>query len=214
MLKIYTKGERVLRVEATVHNAKKEFRRYGLAYFDELANALRQMVIRFLEVLRSVDGCWVTDETLDQLPEPSQVGASRLAGVDLNRARIRAVMQAVLLLSVDARGFRVEQLAGVVGEILSESYTSRQASYDLKKLRGKGLVDKLSGTRRYLAPADGLRTMVSVALLRERVIKPILSGTVGRPRGRPEKNQDPLNKHYHAIRDAMEQLFHELGLAA
>lgn len=56
--------------------------------------------------------------------------------------------------------------------------------------------------------------MVSVALLRERVIKPILSRTVGRRRGPPPNNQDRLNNHYLAIRDAMEQLFHELGLAA
>lgn len=213
MLKIYTKGERVLRVEATVHNAKKEFRRYGLAYFDELAAALRAMVDRFLEVLRSVDGCWVTDETLDRLPEPSQLGRSRLAGVDLNRARMRAVMLVVVSLSVDERGFRTERVAAEVAQVLGQPYTTRQASYDLKKLRGKGLLEKVAGSRRYVAPADGLRTMVSVALLRERVIKPILSGTVKR-RGRPRKNDDRLNQHYRAIRDAMEKLFHELGLAA
>ena len=124
MLKIYTKGERVLRVEATVHNAKKEFDRYGLDYFEEIANALRQTVQRFLEVLRSVEACWVTDETLESLPEPSQVGASRLAGVDLNRKRIRAVTMAVVALSIDSRGFRVEQVAARVGEILT-SHTPR-----------------------------------------------------------------------------------------
>ena len=41
-LKIYTKGERDLRVEATVHNAKKAFDRYGIGFFDEIANSLRQ----------------------------------------------------------------------------------------------------------------------------------------------------------------------------
>ena len=214
MLKIYTKGERVLRVEATVHNAKKEFRRYGLDYFDEIADSLRQMVGRFMEVLRSVESCWVTDETFETLGQPSQVGASRLAGVDLNRLRIRAVMMAVVALSVDVRGFRVEQVADLVRETLGQGYTSRQASYDLKKLRGKGLVEKLSGTRRYLCPANGLRIMTSVVVLREQVIKPILSGAVTRRRGRPPKNRDPLDLHYQALRDAMERLFHELGLAA
>jgi hypothetical protein len=214
MLKIYTKGERVLRVEATVHNAKKEFARYGLEYFDEIADALRQMVQRFLEVLRSVDACWVTDETLESLPEPSQVGASRLAGVDLNRKRIRTVMMAVVALSIDSRGFRVEQVAERVGQTLGQPYTSRQASYDLKKMRGKGLVEKLTGTRRYVCPADGLRTIMSAVVLRERVIKPILSGTVTRRRGRPPKSQDPLDRYYRALRETMEQLFHELGLAA
>jgi hypothetical protein len=214
MLKIYTKGERVLRVEATVHNAKKAFPRYGLEYFDEIADSLRQMVRRFMEVLRSVEACWVTDATLEALPEPSQVGASRLAGVDLNRSRMRAVMMAVVALSTDARGFRVEQVAERVTETLGQAYTSRQASYDLKKLRGKGLLEKLARTRRYQCPAEGLRTIVSAVVLREQVIKPILSGTVTRRCGRPPNNIDPVDLHYQAIRNAMEKLFHELGLAA
>jgi DNA-binding transcriptional ArsR family regulator len=213
MLKIYTKGERVLRVEATVHNAKKEFDRYGLEYYDEIAQALQQTVQRFLEVVRSVESCWLTDETLESLPEPSQVGASRLAGVDLNRSRMRAVMMAVVALSPDERGFRVEQVAQRVRETMGEAYTSRQASYDLKKLRGKGLVEKSAGTRRYLCPADGLRMIMAAAVLRERVIKPILSGSATRRRGRPPKNRDPVDLHYQAIRDAMEKLLHELGLA-
>ena len=212
MLKIYTKGERVLRTEATVHNAKREFKRYGLDYFDEIARALREMVCRFLAALQSVDACWVGGETLDRLPEPSQLGNSRVAGVNLNLLRMRAVLQALLALSSSPRGFRVEHLAEQVRPILGEPYTARQASYDLRKLRGKGLVERLKNTRRYVVPADGVRTMAAVGLLRERVIKPILSGTLTRRGGYP-KNEDPLNQHYRAIGAAMKNLFHELGLA-
>jgi len=52
---------------------------------------------------------------------------------------------------------------------------------------------------------------VSAVVLRERVIKPILSGTVTRRRGRPPKSQDPLDRYYRALRETMEQLIHELG---
>lgn len=214
-LKIYTKGDRVLRIEAIVHNAKKEFARgYGLDHFAEIAEALRSLVERFLEVLRSVEACWVSDESWESLSEPSQVGAARMAGLDLNRCRVRAVMMAVLALSAGVRGFRAEQLAERVAEILGASYTPRQAAYDLKKLRGKGLIEKIEGTRRYLAPADGLRTIMAVVLLREKVLKPILAGTVSRRHGHPPENRDPLDKHYQVIRNEIEQILQELNIAA
>lgn len=213
-VKIYTKGARVLRIEVIVHNAKKEFRRYGLECFPELAEALRLTGERFLEVLRSVEACWVSDETLERLPEPSQLGASRVAGVDLNRARMRAVLTAVLALSARGSGFQAAQLATLVGEILGQPYTARQASYDLRKLRGKGLVQRLDGTRRYHCPAEALRTIMAAVVLREKVLKPILAGTATRRRGRPRKNPDVLDQHYDAIRTQMEKLLEHLGLAA
>jgi hypothetical protein len=212
-LKIYTKGEGVLRIEAIVHNAKKEFARgYSLGHFSEMVEALRLMAQRFLGQLRSVAPCWITDETLNSLPQPSQVGASRVAGVDLNRARIRAVMMAVLASSADPRGFRVEHVVHHVRQIFPDPYTPRQASYDLKKLRGKRLVERIPGTRRYRCPADGLRTITATAVLREKVIQPLLAGIVRR-RGRPPQDRDPLDLHYQAVRVAMEKLFHQLGLA-
>jgi hypothetical protein len=213
-LKIYTKGERVLRVEAIVHNAKREFKRYAVGSFHEITKSLRHMVQRFLEVIESVESSWVTDETLESLVEPSRLGASRVAGLDLNRSRIRAVMMAVLALSWHSRGFRVEEVAERVRAVLGSAYSSRQASYDLKKLRAKGLAEKLKGTRRYLCGGDALRTIMATVLLREKVIKPILSGTVTRRTGRPPHNRHPLDRHCQAIRDTMERLFQELGLTA
>jgi hypothetical protein len=213
-LKIYTKGEHVLRIEAIVHNAKKEFARYGIARFPDIAQALQSMVERFLEVLRSVAACWVTDETLERLPEPSQVAAARVAGVDLNRLRMRAVLLAVLALSSQVRGFRAEHLAARVREILGQPYTARQAAYDLKKLRGKGLVEKLDGTRCYQCPATGLRTIMALVVLREKVLKPLLAGTVSRSSASAPSSHDPLDRHYQTLRDDMQQLLLQVGLAA
>jgi DNA-binding transcriptional ArsR family regulator len=126
---------------------------------------------------------------------------------------MRAVLTAVLALSSQARGFRVEDLASFVAEILDTSYTPRQASYDLRKLRGKGLVKKIERTRRYECPVEGLRTVMAVVLLREKVIKPILAAARTPGEAPRVENKDPLNAHYHAVRDAMEKLFQQLGLA-
>jgi hypothetical protein len=214
-LKIYTKGERVLRIEAIVHNAKKEFSRgYGIHRYRAIAEALRSMVERFLAVLRSVDACWVSDETWDQLPEPSQVGQSRVAGIDLNRPRMRAVIQGVLALAAGPRGFRSEQLAEQVRQILGRPYTTRQASYDLKKLRGKQLVEKVKQTRRYESSPQALRSMVALGLLRDKVLAPILASTRHPLKRRPRNAGGTIDRHYQVIQYETQKLLALLGIAA
>jgi hypothetical protein len=45
--------------------------------------------------------------TLDQLPLPAQLGASRAGGIDVNKPRIRAALAAVLALAPSPDGFTV-----------------------------------------------------------------------------------------------------------
>jgi hypothetical protein len=93
-------------------------------------------------------------------------------------------------------------------------YTSRQAFYDLMKLRGKGLVERGEKTRRYSCPPIGVRTLAGMLILREKVIKPVLAGAGKKRRGRPPKNIHPIDKHYENLQREMFNTFEMLGLAA
>lgn len=55
------------------------------------------------------------------------------------------------------------------------AYSIRQAAYDLRKLRGKQLVDKPARTRRHRVPAPAARTIAALLTLRDQVIAPILA---------------------------------------
>jgi len=68
VLKIYTKGERVLRIEAMAHNARDLGCRLGASHFPEAVEALRQMVDRFIEVLDCLDATFIDAGLLDRLP--------------------------------------------------------------------------------------------------------------------------------------------------
>jgi hypothetical protein len=72
-LKIYTKGERVLRIEAMAHNTLALGGRRSLAVFPELLTELKAVLERFVDALSCVDRCFIGGETLDTLPLPSQV---------------------------------------------------------------------------------------------------------------------------------------------
>ena len=58
----------------------------------------------------------------------------------------------------------------------TRDYTTRQASYDLRKIRGKHLVDKPGRTRRYHVLPDAARTIAALLTLRDQVIAPIIAG--------------------------------------
>ena len=137
---------------------------------------------------------------------------TRVGGMDINKPRMRAVMEAVIGLSPSPQGFGIAALAARVGEITGLPYQSRQAAYDLKKLRGKGLVRKVEHTRCWEATAVGLKTMAGLVVLREKVIKPLLAGIVGQPGPKP-KECGVLEFHYQAIRCEMQSLFQTLKIA-
>ena len=84
VLKIYTKGERVLRIEAMAHNARDLGCRLGASYFPEAVAALRRMVDRFIEVLDCLDTTFIDAGLLDRLPRPGRLGAVRVGGIDIN----------------------------------------------------------------------------------------------------------------------------------
>ena len=164
-LKAYTKGEHVLRFEATVHNAKELRCRRSLEYFDQIITMLAGMANRFATALDCADTGFLPDGLLDELPLPAQAGASRIAGIDLNKPRIRAALSAALALAPAPGGFTVAEHAARVRQITGhDGYTIRQAAYDLRKLRGKQLISKPGRTRstsRQTAPASSPRCLPS-----------------------------------------------------
>jgi hypothetical protein len=106
-LKMYTKGERVLRCEAIVHNVRKLKEGNSLARWVPVVTHLNEILDRFLEVVQCVDSATLDDGTYEWLPEPSATGAARVAGINLASARTAAVMEAVVALSTQPGGSAV-----------------------------------------------------------------------------------------------------------
>jgi len=215
-LKVYTKGERVLRIEAVVHNIEALRCPRSLPAFPRIVNLLKGMLGRFLEVLACVDISSITCDTWDHLRQPSLVGKTSVPGVDIGRPRVQAVIQAVIALAPQPRGFKIDELAAKVRELthLSEdSYSTSNAAYDLRKLRGKGFVDKVPKSRCYLATSVGLQAMAALLVITDKVIRPVLSGA-GKPRrGKNQRHHSVVDRHYQKLQMEMRALFQTLGVA-
>src|SRR5580658_2814714 len=132
-LKIYTKGERVLRIEAIAHNTLEVRSGRSLEKFPEIVVALKSALRRFMDALICIDQSFIADEMLEQLPAPSQVGKTRVGGIDLNKPRMRWVGEAVVALSPSPGGFTASDLASHVqalGKLNQAEYDARRAAYD------------------------------------------------------------------------------------
>ena len=116
--------------------------------------------------IRDLDDCTVPDQR--QLTDHAFVdistafSARRLAGIDLTKPRMQAALESLLSLSAQPDGFTVDQLASAMSVRLATEVTSRHASYDLRKFRGRNLVRGSPGHRRYEVSPEGLRPLVAL----------------------------------------------------
>ncbi len=212
-LKAYTKGEHVLRFEATVHNTKELRCRRSLENFPEIITRLAGMAERFATTLDCADISFLPDGILDGLPLPSRLGATRTGGIDLNKPRIRAALSAALALAAAPHGFTVAEFTAKVQQVNKHAdYTARQGAYDLRKLRGKNLAVKPGRTRRYHIPPEAARTIAALLALRDQIIAPILAGVRSPRRGRKPAHWTAIDRHYETLRIGMQDLFHHLGI--
>ena len=216
-LKMYDKGDRVLRVEVIVHNIEELRCGKRLEKLPGMLQRLEQMVVGFLGVVQAAHLSFVDGQQLDAWPR-------RVCGVCgarrewiCKKPRMRAVAEAVITLGAQPEGFSAADLAERVrvqkGRPMA-SYAARKAAYDLRKLRGKSLVERIVKTRRYRVRRHGIRTLAAFLILREQVIKPVLAGVCRPKRGRPPKNLHPLDAHYQKLQREMLATFQTLKIAA
>jgi hypothetical protein len=215
-LKAYTKGERVLRIEATCHNAGELGCGRVLERLPEIIARLRACAKRFCDTLDATNVGYLSDATLEQLSRPATLGATRVGGISLDSPRMRAVLAAVVALSPAPKGFTITDLAAKMHATTGQThddYSVRQAAYDLRKLRAHKLVEKPGRTRRYHLPIEAMRTIVAITALRDQVIQPLLGG-IHSPRPTLQRgNWTAVEHHYETLRQDMHALFENLGIA-
>ncbi len=215
-VKMYSKGERVLRIETIIHNARRMACGYGIDKFHTIVEELKGILERFVTRLECVDISFIDAATLEQWPTRSQLASKPVAGIDINRPRIQGVLKATVALAIKPNGFKASELAEQVRqttEMAGQPYTSRQASYDLRKLRAKSIVQRIPKSLRYEIQTDGLRAAAAMLVLRNKVLVPLLANQGKRQRG-PRGHMNTIDLHYDNIQKEMQHAFTILGIAA
>lgn len=216
-VKMYSKGERVLRIEAVTHNTKDLRCGKVIEKFHDITESLKLILERFLSVLHAVDVSFIDSGVLEDWPRPAQLGNSRIAGINVNCQRMRIVMEAVMALSIKINNFTASELTEKVKQLYGSvefPYSSRQAAYDLKKLRAKGLVRLPKRSHRYEATQEGLKKITAFIVLREKVLLPLLANACKRTHGKQPSNICQIDQYYENIQVEMRSIFQHFKIAA
>jgi hypothetical protein len=217
VLKVYDKAGRVLRVEVKVLNTAGLGCGKGLGKLGEQLECVQGMLERFLASLQAAHVAFLDAGQLERWAQPSQRGNRRLAGLDLNKARNRTVIAALSGLATRPEGFTTVEVAQAVRGRTGwneAQYPTRRAAYDLAKVRGKGLLERVPGRRRYECRPAQLRVLCGYVVLREQVIKPVLAGLAHQELPPPPHKLCAIDQHYLTLRAELQRTCHTLGLAA
>jgi hypothetical protein len=161
-VKLYDKGERTLRAEVVVHNTKDLNCHRSLVSIGEVIGKLEEIMGNFLNNLDYAHAATIDDGAFEEICKPTQTGQNRLAGIDFNKTRIAMVARAMLILSMKPGGFTSRDMSEILSVSYDENYSCRNASYDIKKFRGKGLVTKVPNTIKYQLPEKGIKLIAAI----------------------------------------------------
>ena len=133
---------------------------------------------RMLEVEKTSHDCRVGAKTFEMLQSPASVEGQRASALRFGDARVQALFAVLLLLCLQLEGFRNRQLRPLLAQMLGleeNNISPGRVSYELRRLRLHGLIERIEGTHRYHLTAEGLRTVVFYQRTYARVIRPGLS---------------------------------------
>jgi hypothetical protein len=187
----------------------------------KLRAVLRASNERYLDVQQDVLASPIDRGQLQRLRQPTVSAAGRRTpGLRLDDARLLAVLQALtnFVYLLGKASFRTADLLGDVRRAVDRpEYKLSQLRYDLAKLRGKGLVQRLPRTQRYELTAEGYRLAVLYQKLYHRLYAPLTASTlepVAADNLVPGSRKAKLDRLYQAVDKALQQLSAGVGIAA
>ena len=177
-LKQYYKEGRGLRTETTINNT------YDFRVGRRLKNlpALRQIGFaanrRVLEVERLSHDCHIGAAAFAKLQQPAEVDGQHAAALPFGQERVQALLLVLVMFCLQPDGFRHRQLRPLLAQLLglSEAHlTAGRMSYDLRRLRLHGVLERIPQTQRYRLTPFGLKTALFYSRVYQRLLRPGLS---------------------------------------
>jgi len=209
-VKQYFKEQRALRTETTINNPKDFYVAKAVDNLSFLRDLGQQVNRKLLEVERLSHHCVLTQDALDRLQRPTVEAGQRVSALRFGDPRVMALVQAITGFTHLPRGFRNRDLRPQVEALLGCPYSAAQMTYDLRRLRLKGLIHRIPKTHRYTTTTYGLKVAFFYAKLYLRILRPNWAALL------PDDDQlpRPLRATFEQLDREIEKLYEEAALAA
>jgi hypothetical protein len=177
-LKQYHKEGRALRTETTINNTRD----FGIGKSLQNLPALRQIGFqanrRLLDVQRISHDCSIGEDAFDQVVRPIEVEGQHAAGLRFGDKRVQALLAVLVVFSLQLRGFTNSQMRPLLAQLLGldpANYPVGRMTYDLRRLRLHGLIERIPRTHRYQLTPHGLRIALFFSRTYARLLRPKLA---------------------------------------
>jgi hypothetical protein len=211
-IKQYHKQGRALRTETTI-NDTTDFRigkrLTNLPALREIGFSANRRLLR----VQSISHDPITGTSaLHAITAPiTTATGARIPGLRLGEQRSHALLAALPLFQLQPNGFAnkdLRALTAALRAIPAEQVTAGQMTYDLRRLRARGLITRIPHTHRYTITDHGLHTAMFLSAVHDRFLPTGLAHLAD------HATSPPLRAASRAYRTAVENLSHTTGLAA
>jgi hypothetical protein len=213
-IKQYLKEGRALRTETTVNNTRD----FSIGRRLDNLPALRAIGFaanrRLLGIETLSQDCQIGQQSFETLNQPRRVNDQRASALRFGEPRAMALFQALCLFVLVPEGFSNATLRPLIAQFLPEHprpYGPAQMTYDLRRLRLHGLIQRLPGTRRYQPTQQGRRICIFLTKTHARVLRPGLTQITPQS---PHPDRHPLSRAIQRLDHAVETLLQQAKIAA
>ena len=211
-IKQYFKEGRALRTETTINNTHD----FGVGRSLTNLPALRAIGFnanrRLLEVETLSQDCTLAEGLFDQVTQPQICNDQRVAGLRFDDARVLALLQVLCLFLGLPEGFRNASMRDWMAQALAvpvDAYSPGRMTYDLRRLRLHGLIERIPHSHRYEVTDLGIRVALFFTKVHSRILRPGLSQLFD---GCPKAPNRPVAAAMRRLEQALAALFDQAKL--
>ena len=212
-IKQYHKEGQALRTETTINDTRD----FGIGRLLHNLSELRRIGFaanrRLLEIEQISHDCALGEDAFQHLQRPRQFDGQRAPALRFGDSNAQALLNAVLMFVFVARGFTNKELRQTFAVLLGkrpEQITPGRMSYELRRLRLHGLIERLPKTHRYRLTDEGLRTALFYTRVYSRLLRPAMAPVVPTA---PAQSPASL-RHFHAAEAAINSCCDNANIAA
>lgn len=174
-VKQYLKEGRALRIETVINKASDIGCRARIEHLPELVAKARAVNARLLSTERAGQGCAIGSALFERIHQPYNREGQRTGALRFGDPRAMALTGALSHNVHAVTAITNNSLRGLVAGLLGHDYTVNQMSYDLRRLRLHGLIERIPHTNTYTLTTDGIRVAVFYDKVHARVLRPLLA---------------------------------------
>ncbi|MGH2829466.1 MAG: hypothetical protein ACRDJM_03175 [Actinomycetota bacterium] len=120
-------------------------------------------------------GCAIETALFERISQPYVREGQRTGALRFGDSRAMALTGALCMTIHAVTGVRNRSLRALVAGLLGSTYTAAQMTYDLRRLRLHGLIERVAGTHLYTITPDGIRTALFYTKVHDRLLRPLLA---------------------------------------